>query len=240
MIRYTRFGGHRGDMVFRGENPPAGAIVDYYLREEPASDDSIAITVHDAAGEEINSIRPDTDAGLNRATWDLRYARIMRPASGEGPPLRDVPGPWVLPGTYTVRLTVNERRYEQPVVVHDDPRITISDEERRRWHRVVTDIAGMVRTHLESVAAMRELKQQLEESADSIAAQDQLTAEQKEVDRLVSEVENRLSRLYSQVLGAPGDPTADQRSQIAYLRDWIRRLEPRVRAVTAGVVQPTN
>ena len=32
MIRYSNPKAHMGDMVFRGQNPPAGAIIDYYLR----------------------------------------------------------------------------------------------------------------------------------------------------------------------------------------------------------------
>jgi hypothetical protein len=31
--------------------------------------------------------------------------------------------PWVLPGTYLVRLTVNGAKYEQPIVVKMDPRV---------------------------------------------------------------------------------------------------------------------
>ncbi len=240
MIRYTAFGGHRGDMSFRGENPPAGAIIDYYLREKPGSDEDITITVHDQGGAEINRVRPDTDAGLNRVTWNLRYARIMRPTSGEGPPLSGVAGPWVLPGTYTVRLTVNQRRYEQPMQVRDDPRIRISDETRRNWHRVVMDLAEMVRSHLGSVAALRDLKKRLEEKADSAASDVDLPDEIKEVDGYVSEVQSRLTRLYGQVLGSPGTPTGDQQSQMAYFRDWIERLRPRVRALTGDVERQAN
>ncbi|MEY3602157.1 MAG: hypothetical protein RL169_1401, partial [Armatimonadota bacterium] len=40
-------------------------------------------------------------------------------------------GPRVLPGTYTVRLTVGDTVLTQPVVVHDDPRVGLTDGQRR-------------------------------------------------------------------------------------------------------------
>ncbi|HET7276055.1 MAG TPA: hypothetical protein VFI91_12875, partial [Longimicrobiaceae bacterium] len=119
-IRYAGEKAHTGDMIFRGENPPAGAIIDFYLREAPDSGD-VAITIHDASGVEINRLELEAAAGINRAIWDLHYASL--PAApgrrGRGGP----DGPLVVPGTYTARLTLNGRSYEQPVTVREDPRM---------------------------------------------------------------------------------------------------------------------
>jgi hypothetical protein len=35
-IRYTNLKAHTGDMIFRGENPPNGAIIDYWLERAHA------------------------------------------------------------------------------------------------------------------------------------------------------------------------------------------------------------
>jgi hypothetical protein len=40
-------------------------------------------------------------------------------------------GPRVLPGTYTIRLTVGDTVLTQPVVVHDDPRVALTDGQRK-------------------------------------------------------------------------------------------------------------
>jgi len=40
-------------------------------------------------------------------------------------------GPRVLPGTYTIRLTVGDTVLTQPVVVHDDPRVALTDAQRK-------------------------------------------------------------------------------------------------------------
>src|SRR5262249_46224943 len=37
-------------------------------------------------------------------------------------------GPWVLPGAYTVRLSVNGQLYTEPLIVKMDPRVTTSPE----------------------------------------------------------------------------------------------------------------
>lgn len=41
MIRYARLLAQPGDMIFHGKNPPAGAIIDYYLRELAEDDVSL-------------------------------------------------------------------------------------------------------------------------------------------------------------------------------------------------------
>jgi len=62
-------------------------------------------------------------------TWDLHYP----PPAGSQPsyPISATPGdtepepkgPWVVPGTYTVKLTASGKSYTQPLVVRMDPRV---------------------------------------------------------------------------------------------------------------------
>ncbi len=79
---------------------------------------------------------PATAPGHHRFVWDLRY-----PPSAGGPGYefmiaavcgKDTPveprGPLVLPGRYTVRLTADGRRSEQPLRVTMDPRVTVPAE----------------------------------------------------------------------------------------------------------------
>ncbi len=70
-----------------------------------------------------------TKAGLHRFVWDLHYTPL--PGGRNSLPIAAVPhntvvppnSPWVAPGTYTVRLTVNGKSYTQPITVRMDPRI---------------------------------------------------------------------------------------------------------------------
>lgn len=74
-------------------------------------------------------------AGMHRITWDLRYDPIANERenlgedeSGNGAVLhRTFPAmdaPWAPPGAYTVRLTAHGKRYEQPLTLRLDPRVT--------------------------------------------------------------------------------------------------------------------
>jgi len=70
--------------------------------------------------------------GMHRFTWDVHYQPLAGGGGGRGGlPIaavgyNTVPAPttpWVNPGTYTVKLTVNGKSYSQPITVKQDPRV---------------------------------------------------------------------------------------------------------------------
>ncbi len=72
-----------GAKLFRGENPPAGAAISYYLKSAPSSD--VKITISDVTGKVVRNLTGTKEIGLNRAQWNLRGDPPPRPA-GFGPP----------------------------------------------------------------------------------------------------------------------------------------------------------
>jgi photosystem II stability/assembly factor-like uncharacterized protein len=74
-----------------------------------------------------------TEAGEHRFTWDLHYDPLSGGGGGRGGgggngavPHRTYPSvnsPWVPPGSYTVRLTVDGKSQTQPITVRMDPRV---------------------------------------------------------------------------------------------------------------------
>jgi photosystem II stability/assembly factor-like uncharacterized protein len=71
-------------------------------------------------------------AGMHRFTWDVHYQPLPGAGGGRGGlPISAVPyntvmsptTPWVAPGAYTVKLTVNGKTYSQPLTVKADPRV---------------------------------------------------------------------------------------------------------------------
>ncbi len=72
-IRYRGERGHTGNMIFEGANPPNGAILDYWLR---TAGTEATLTVQDASGTPVATVRTSTNAGLNRAVWDLSLIHI--------------------------------------------------------------------------------------------------------------------------------------------------------------------
>jgi hypothetical protein len=237
-IRYTDETAHTGDLVFRGENPPAGAIIDYYLRSPaPTSGPgAIRLEVLDPSGAEIRRLEPKTGAGINRVIWDLRYPDVVspprpqeRPGSGGAGRVR---GPWVMPGEYVVRLSVNGRSYERRLQVLNDPRIEVDRATLQGWHDTLRLLAQTIREFApvaDSVAGVRA-------RLDSLTGEQQrinrnLAGEIREVHRLAQELRDRLIRLYDQIQDWPGNLTADQRTQVAYYREFMTRLQPRIRRV---------
>ena len=81
--------------------------------------------------------RPSTGAGMHRFVWDLREAppRSLQqdlPISAVPHDTPRVPeGVLVVPGRYTVRLDVDGRTVERPLVVAMDPRVAISRARAR-------------------------------------------------------------------------------------------------------------
>lgn len=214
-IRYTDLGAHRGDMVFRGQNPAAGGIIDYWLS---AADGDVRVTVHDAAGALVATVPPTRRRGINRVVWNLRGDDIVvttpgaaTPGTGRGGRAgggNRLTGTWVPAGQYTVRLTAGGVTSEKPMVVREDPRVDVSAADRAAWVAMLGDIATVFRR---AVAV-----------GVDVAARAGATAEDR---RLAGLLPGRVSGLHAEVGRYVGRPTADQASQLKYYSDVIARLE---------------
>ncbi|MBI3473237.1 MAG: hypothetical protein HY013_17920, partial [Candidatus Solibacter usitatus] len=76
--RFTRYG--IGDRVYRGPNPPYGALITYYLKEKLDDKAPLKMQILDSNGKPIRELsKLERSQGLHRTHWDLRY---------EGPKLR--------------------------------------------------------------------------------------------------------------------------------------------------------
>ncbi len=165
-IRYASEKAHTGDMFFQGENPPAGAIIDYYLRSARGAGE-VSLTVHDASGAQVAAVeQPGTAAGINRAVWDLRHERLpARPGARAG--ARGPLGPLVVPGRYTVRFRAGGVTQEQPVEVREDPRVTVSAAERREWTQNLLEIAELYRGVHAQLTALQPLVNEATRALDA-------------------------------------------------------------------------
>ena len=152
----------------RGENPPYGASIDYWVGADaawpPAPDvagdatavprDSVRIEIVDGTGTVIRTLTGPRAAGINRVWWDLEH-EPSKEARLRTTPLH---APWVelgadgtrgapglgrisrlaMPGTYTVRLLVDGRSHEQPLEVRKDPNSKGTEADIRQSFALVT------------------------------------------------------------------------------------------------------
>jgi photosystem II stability/assembly factor-like uncharacterized protein len=137
-----------------GQNPPDGAIVDYVLAAKPQA--AIALEILDEKGALVRRyasddkpdplveplvvpaywVRPprllSAAPGMHRFVWDLRFPPPpvreheypISAIAGDTP--REPLGPFVLPGTYTVKLAADGKVITRPLTVKMDPRVTMS------------------------------------------------------------------------------------------------------------------
>lgn len=143
-----------------GQNPPDGAMIDIYLKEDAKT--PVVLEIVNQVGKVVRTmsssdtlyaippvniplywIRPQqvisAKAGPQRILWDLRYDPLNEPASfpmtaiiHNTPP--EASAPWVMPGMYKVRLKVNGQVMEQPMQVVMDPRVKTSVKDLQRQH----------------------------------------------------------------------------------------------------------
>lgn len=136
---------------FFAPNPPYGAVLTYYLPK--GSNGGAGISIFDATGKLIRTLRGPAEAGLNRTCWDLRMAPAL-PDSGLLPMAgcsggavgegggggfgRANIGPGVLPGRYTVSVTpAGGPSLRTELTVGPDPRFTISEADRNTRHAAI-------------------------------------------------------------------------------------------------------
>ena len=205
-----------------GENPPTGAILDYYFKA-PAQG-AVSIAVYDHKGQLVRQISstPEatrseepppvpnywlyhptplpTNAGMNRYVWDLRYAapdaiQHTYPISALYERTHAEPqGPFVVPGTYEVRLTIDGKTYKQPLTVAMDPRVKITQADLQQQLDFELQIDGLVTQSFDShqqaeklLGEVADRQTALQKNTEAKAALDALNDFQAKAQKLQGE-----------------------------------------------------
>ena len=206
------FAGYPGDRRFWGQNPESGAFISYYLKEAPKD---IRISIRDAGGKVVREISADElksvrRAGLNRAYWDLRHQPVEAPRGGRGQGPGGPggfggggsPGPFVLPGSYQVTLTVDGNEAEtHSLRVLGDPLIRISDADRKQLHDTLLALHESQRSMNEATAAISSANDQLRAVQDALKAVSNPPAA---VTAAVDALSKRLAGINRQLSGGGG------------------------------------
>lgn len=124
-------------------------------------------------GQEV----PTGRAGLNRFTWDLRYAgsvtfecNILWSASAER-------GPLALPGEYTVRVSTGSITQTQPLTVRMDPRLKgVTERDLAEQFALSMQIRDKVSAADTAVIRIRQMRSKIADRIARAKAQDVTTA----------------------------------------------------------------
>jgi photosystem II stability/assembly factor-like uncharacterized protein len=206
-----------------GQNPPDGAIINYYLPTDAHG--VVTLEIYDSKNQLVRRysstdkpepidekpfqvpsywFRPPqvlaTSAGVQRFVWDLMYA--PPPAFSHGFPIsaiyKDTPlypqGPSVLPGTYTVKLTVDGHTSSQQLTVKMDP-------------RVKTSAAGLSQQFNLSYEAYKGMEQSFQTAIEIRKLRDQMNSIMNKVGR--GSLYDSLSSLEKAAAAIGGEGRAD-------------------------------
>ncbi|MEP6514189.1 MAG: hypothetical protein ABJA79_09975, partial [Parafilimonas sp.] len=100
-------------------NAPDVAAIQYYLKERLTSSDA-SIDIVDKDGKVLQTIPGSKRKGLNKVYWNMR---LTPPKVAGGSAKMDQSGfvaPMVLPGIYTIKLTIAGKEYTTPVNMLND------------------------------------------------------------------------------------------------------------------------
>ena len=196
------------------DNPPDGAVLDYYVKETLST--PMQLEIFDSAGLLVRRYASDdvlpktkaedtpfplywvpepkpisTKSGAHRVIWDLHYAfpaDVHASFYGPKPPL-------ALPGKYTVKLTVNGRSQSQPLVLKMDPRIKTSQADLEKMFRAESRVA-------KNLADLSTAMKQAQELEASLAARRKAISSNGEVAEALA----ALDRKTAELMGVQGEP----------------------------------
>ncbi len=164
----TRYG--IGDKPFKGQNPPNGAIVTYYLKDKADEKTPVKMQIFGADNRMIVEIKNlAKEKGLNRAVWNLAEegAKQRRPPSPEQLEFGFSPrGPQVLPGIYTVKIFAADKLLgESKVEVKIDPTVQISAADLQTQYDLamrLRDLSSVMNEGLRQLDSVKTQTDQIE------------------------------------------------------------------------------
>ncbi len=192
-----------------GQNPPDGAILNYYLGAGASGD--VKLEVFDSAGKLVRAYssadpiacsrsRPhhphllgasaaaalSNQPGFHRFVWDLHYA----PVPGIKPeyPIAAIykntapaaTSPWAMPGKYKVVLTANGQKYTQDLTIQMDPRVKTSIADLQQQFELSQQV-------YQDILALQPINDQVEQLRAQIKAQrEKSPADSRQARRLLA------------------------------------------------------
>ena len=289
-VRWRSGGGSWAANYAKYPNPPSGASIYYFLKEKPKGE--LRIEIADADGRVVRTLssvarEPDysseyddpenfkkaalpVDAGVQRAVWDLTWEGAKKIKSGKIDTGDPASGPRAIPGTYTVKLTVDGQTLTSPVKVVADPRGSapaVDLSAQLAFGLRVRDDISRLTSLVNQLRSIREQSQAREKALDarrSESAVAQLLKASEDIAKKANELEDRLhnptaevvydilamrggTRLYSRLvpvgmwaIEAEGPPTSGMIQVLEAQEKELTDFETQVRSFVAQDVAALN
>ena len=231
------------------ENPPAGAVIDYLLKS-PAS--SVSLEVFDANQKLVHKFsseskhpekhpplpiaerwfpKPEalqTTPGLHRFVWDLTWRSSGGPEVDEESEYRNPSGPRVVPGNYTVKLTVDGKPQTQPLTVVMDPRSSGTAETLQQQLQIGQQIFAETLEARRALAEIASLQKQFTDLEPKLG-------ENSAIKPALADAQAELSKIVTGKGTVPGQ-TVGLQGAFTELTSALRTVKSGDRAVPAQAI----
>ena len=215
----------QGSAKFVGPNPEYGALITYYLKDDPPIKQTesqelsqVSIIIQDAEGKIIRELSGPDKKGLNRISWDLRYSLPFNPSGlllgGAG-----FKGLFVMPGIYTVKLIARNQELMQKLEVEIDPRIKTNQQMLLTRFQASMMAYDIIRAYLEGREATHRLEKEIDRLEEIASAQKDLS---EDIKNMIREVGNKIEEM-----------------AIAFKGGWFIGIESQITTL-AGQLQSTG
>jgi len=117
------------------------------------------ITIKDESGTVIRTLKKEVHQGINRVAWNLRRDGVMPAPPAKAPEDGTLPaGPEVLPGAYTVEISVGEESASAELKVLADPRSPYDADARAANHAMMMKAQAMAGTVNEALRQLDDIR----------------------------------------------------------------------------------
>lgn len=200
--------------------------------------------------------------GINRAQWDLRHEGAARPGDAKIDAGNPDEGPLVLPGVYTLKLTVAGRTYTTQGEVAADPRSAATPEDLRANYVFALEVGAALDRLVADIEAVQAIRAQAEDIATRTAKLPSATSLHTTALALVERCDaiegrmhnpgaevvydvlagreggaklySQLSNLYTDVQSSDFAPSQGQRGQLEENLAYLSAVEGELRTLRAG------
>jgi hypothetical protein len=236
-------GGFPNTGGWNGGNPPSIQPIQYYLKDRVMSGD-VKVEILDAEGKVVQSMPGSKRKGVNNIAWNLRMAPPKVASGGTKLDFAGFVAPTVMPGTYTVKLTVGDKEYKQPIkLVHDEANKDFTLEDRTLQNKTAMDIYRLhedLSKLVETVNATQTmLKQNLQKTKDSSTKKlltvyndslesfraTLLATKQKSIFADEVQLRERITEVYSAVVNQEARPSNLQIQRVSTLKKEFKKAE---------------
>ncbi|MCA0932542.1 hypothetical protein LCM02_08765 [Lutimonas saemankumensis] len=252
LAKYQQANGTRfaGNAIFNGENRKSGAMISYSIKKDENSNDSgsndnsnssdtnddseemkesakdsLILEILNSDQKLIRTLKPKIpkESGIHRTYWDLREKGVFSPSRKEVNTKNDPAGAYVVPGTYTLKMSYRGQSDSTQIEVAYDPRIEITQDILVQKYELLQSLYAIRDLSFRAVERLKESKK----TASGIKMQVKKTdgGQFKDLIKSSDSIQRSIDLLIDDVLGKEdkrqGITSPEKPSNISYLNNAI-------------------